>query len=387
MRAPPPEIAATLPKGSAVADALIQIEELFGDSGDVRVVTLLFRGEAMTPDGLGQMGSLIEEIVSEPGVGELLTPTNPVVAPSALVMALLQVDGFESVTQSEIDNLRGPPELLGALEAMTGTDKDGTKVAVASIRLRDTGDERVEDAERRIDELAKGDEGPLRVSSISYVVLEDKSREATETGMGPLIGLALLLIAGLILLFMRTISDLLLTLAGLMISLVWIMGAEGWLGPNGIGLTGPPNALTSMVPIIVIGLTVDYAIQAASHYREQRNEGEGVVAAVQIGLRNVTIPLVLAAVTTIVSLLVGLFSPLEIVGDFGVIGGMGVGLSLIVMLTLIPAGRTIIDRRREARCGRPVRFRGHCPASSRWRSSWVVRSPGGPRRTSSSWSR
>ena len=349
LRAPPPEIAATLPKGSAVADALNQIEELFGDSGDVRVVTLLFRGEAMTPEGLGQMGSLIEEIVSEPGVGELLTPANPVVAPSSLVMALLQVDGFESVTQAQIDNLRGPPELLAALEAMTGTDKDGTKVAVASIRLRDSDDERVVDAERRIDELATGDEGPLRVSSISYVVLEDESREATETGMAPLIGLALLLIAGLILLFMRTISDLLLTLAGLMTSLIWIMGAEGWLGPNGLGITGPPNSLTSMVPIIVIGLTVDYAIQAVSHYREQRNEGEGVEAAVQIGLRNVIIPLVLAAVTTMVSLLVGLFSPLEIVGDFGVIGAMGVGLSLIVMLTLIPAGRTIIDRRREAR--------------------------------------
>ena len=349
LRAPPPEIAATLPKGSAVADALDQIDNLFGDSGDVRVATLLFRGEAMTPDGLTQMASLVQEIAGEPGVRELLTPTDPIVAPSALIMALLQVDGFGSVTQADIDNLRGPPDLLAALDAMTGTDRDGTQVAVASIRLRDTGDERVEEAERRIDELASGDEGPLRVSSISYVVLEDESREATESGMAPLIGLALLLIAGLILLFMRTISDLLLTLAGLMTSLIWIMGAEGWLGPNGLGLTGPPNSLTSMVPIIVIGLTVDYAIQTVSHYREQRNQGEQVMAAVQAGLRNVTVPLVLAAVTTIVSLLVGLFSPVEIVGDFGVIAGMGVGLSLIVMLTLIPAGRTIIDRRREAR--------------------------------------
>ena len=286
---------------------------------------------------------------SEPGVGELLTPTDPVVAPSLLVMALLQVDGFESVTQAEIDNLRGPPELLAALSAMTGTDTDGTRVAVASVRLRDTGDERVQEAERRIDELAAGDDGPLRVSSISYAVLEDESREATETGMAPLIGLALLLIAGLLLLFMRTISDLLLTLAGLLTSLIWIVGAEGWLGPNGLGLTGPPNSLTSMVPIIVIGLTVDYAIQAVSHYREQRVEGVQVAQAVRVGLRNVIVPLLLAAVTTIVSLLVGLFSPVEIVGDFGIIGGMGIGMSLIVMLTLIPAGRTIIDRRREAR--------------------------------------
>ena len=349
LRAPPPEFAATLPKGNAVAEALDQIDDLFGDSGDVRVVTLLFRGESMTPGGLGQMASLVEDIVSDPGVRELLTPTGPVIAPSALVMALLQVNDFETVTQAEIDNLRGHPELLAALDAMTGTDSDGTQVAVASVRLRDTGDERVVEAERRIDELALGDEGPLRVNSISYTVIEDESREATETGMAPLIGLAFLLIAALILLFMRAVSDLLLTLAGLMISLIWIMGAEGWLGPNGLGLTGPPNSLTAMVPIIVIGLTVDYAIQAVSHYREQRAAGERVVEAVQIGLRNVIVPLLLAAVTTIVSLLVGLFSPVEIVGDFGIIAGMGVGMSLIVMLTLIPAGRTIIDRRREAR--------------------------------------
>ena len=309
LRAPPPELAATLPEGSAVADALDQIDNLFGDSGDVRVVTLLFRGEAMTPDGLGQMASLVEDIVSEPGVGELLTPVDPVVAPSVLVMALLQVDGFESVTQEDIDTLDDPPEVLSLLRAMTGTDADGTPVAVAAVRLLDTGDDRVAAAERRIDEMASGDEGPLRVSSISYAVLEDESRKATETGMAPLIGLAFLLIAALILLFMRTISDLLLTLAGLLTSLIWIVGAEGWLGPNGLGLSGPPNSLTSMVPIIVIGLTVDYAIQTVSHYREQRAEGEQVVEAVRIGLRNVIVPLLLAAVTTIVSLLVGLFSP------------------------------------------------------------------------------
>ena len=104
-----------------------------------------------------------------------------------------------------------------------------------------------------------------------------------------------------------------------------------------------------MVPVIIISLTVDYAIQAVSHYREQRLEGEPVLAAVRVGLRNVTVPLTLAAVTTIVSLLATLFSPIGVIGDFGIVAGLGVGMSLIVMLTLIPAGRTIIDRRRESR--------------------------------------
>ncbi len=256
---------------------------------------------------------------------------------------------MRSVTQADIESIRSFPDVQKAFDAMTGTDTDGTPVAIATIRLRDTGDERIEIAERMVRDLADGDVGPLGVSSISSVVIEDEYKKATEEGMAPLIGLAFLLIAALILLFMRTISDLLLTLAGLLMSIIWIVGAEGWLGPNALGITGPPNSLTAMVPIIVIGLTVDYAIQIISHYREQRAAGERVVAAVRTGLRNVTVPLVLAAVTTIVSLLAGLFSPIGIVGDFGIIAGLGVGMSLFVMLTLVPAGRTIIDRRREAR--------------------------------------
>ena len=348
-RAPPPETEATLPKGSAITEAMAEIDDLFGDSGETSVVTLLFRGEVLAPEGLAQMAALIDDVASEPSVEELLVPVDPIIAPSSLIKALLQVDSFESVTQARIDSVPSPPEIKNALAAMTGTDTDGTPVAIAMVRLRDTGDERIENAERKISALAAGDEGPLRVSSISPVVIEDEYKEATETGMLPLIGLAFLLIAALILVFMRTFSDLLLTLAGLLVSLIWIVGAEGWLGPNALGLTGPPNSLTSMVPIIVISLTVDYAIQIVSHYREQRIAGLSVLEAVRTGMRNVAVPLTLAAVTTIVSLLVSLFSPVEIVGDFGVIAGLGVGLSLIVMLTLVPAGRTIIDRRRESR--------------------------------------
>ena len=350
-RAPPTEGAdvAFLPPGHAIANATKEIDELFGDSGEYSVVTLIFRGEALTPDGLSQMSTLIDEIVSEPSVGGLLAPSNAVVAPSFLIGAVLQVEGFESVTQAQIDSVRSVPEIQGALAAMTGTDTDGTPVAIANIRLSDTGDERIGDAERRISELAVGDEGPLRVSSLSPVIVEDEYRKATEEGMGPLIGLALLLIAALLLLFTRTLSDMLLTLTGLIFSIVWIVGAEGWLGPNALGLIGPPSSLTAMVPVIIISLTVDYAIQAVSHYREQRVEGKAVVEAVRKGLSNVTIPLTLAAVTTIASLLATLFSPIGVIGDFGVVAGLGVGLSLIVMLTLIPAGRTIIDRRREAR--------------------------------------
>ena len=348
-RAPPPSTEATLPEGSAVAETLDEIDAVFGDAGEVSVVTLIFRGDAFTPAGLSQMDGLIGEMLSDPDIAALLAPGDSVVAPSSVIKAALGADGFGAVSQAEIDAVRGVPEIQGALAAMGGPDVDGGPVSVAVIRLQDTGDERIAEAERKISAMALGSEGVLSASSISTIVVEDEYVRATEEGMAPLIGVALLLIAALILVFMRTLSDLLLTLAGLFISLIWIVGAEGWLGPNALGLTGPPNSLTTMVPIIVIGLTVDYAIQIVSHYRERRNAGDPVAAAVRAGLRNVSVPVALAAVTTIVSLLASLFSPIGIVGDFGIIAGMGVGMSFLVMMTLIPAGRAIIDRRRESR--------------------------------------
>ena len=150
-------------------------------------------------------------------------------------------------------------------------------------------------------------------------------------------------------LFTRALADVLLTVASLLIAIVWIVGAQGWLGPQALGLIGPPNTLTSMVPVMLIGLAVDYAIQTIALYREQRSGGQTIAVAARAGLRRVIIPLALAAATTIAGFLTNLASPIPANGDFGVTAGLGVAFGLIIMLTLIPAGRALIDQRQQAR--------------------------------------
>ena len=131
LRAPPTEGAsvAFLPPGHAIANATREIDEFFGDSGEISIVTLLFRGDALTPSGLTQMDDLINEIVSEPGVTELLVPVGAVVAPSTVIGGLMQAGMAEgsgdAITQDVIDFARTIPEIQGALDAMTGTDADG----------------------------------------------------------------------------------------------------------------------------------------------------------------------------------------------------------------------------------------------------------------------
>ena len=115
---------------------MAEIDDLFGDSGETSVVTLLFRGEVITPEGLSQMDVLINDIVSDPEVGVLLVRSDPVVAPTSIIKALLQVDSFESVTQAKIDSADGPPEIKAALSALTGNDTDGTPVSIDAVHLR-----------------------------------------------------------------------------------------------------------------------------------------------------------------------------------------------------------------------------------------------------------
>ena len=337
------------PPDSPVVKALEEIDELFGESGEFVVISLLFRGEVLTPQGLSQMSNLIAELSSDPEVAGMFAPNDPIVAPSLIIEAALGIDGFESVTQAEIDTVGDVPAVAGALALMTGTDADGSPVAIATLRLRGVDIERLQDAERRVYDIATSDDGSLRVSSVSPVVIEDEYQRAYREDTAPLIGAAFLLIAVLIFLFLRSPSDLVLSLAGLMMSIVWVVGAEGWLGPNGLGLLGRPSGVSVIIPILIISLTVDYAIQVALHYREARVNNTSVLAATRSGLRLVVLPLTLAAFTTIGSFLVGLLSPIPAIQDFGVVAGMGVGMSVIVMLTLLPAGRLIIDRRRESR--------------------------------------
>ena len=90
-RAPPVEGAALafLPPGNAVAEAVTEIGEILDESGDVRVVTLVFRGEALTPGGLTQIDALVDAIATDARVADLLAPGDPIVSPPALVAAAL----------------------------------------------------------------------------------------------------------------------------------------------------------------------------------------------------------------------------------------------------------------------------------------------------------
>ncbi len=350
--APQAEGTVFLPQDSRAATASDKIAALFGGSNDTITATLLFRGNAvLTPEGLSQMDGVLSRVASDPRVAPLLAPPNPVVAPTNMLASVIGVNDFAPLSQQQIDQAASQVPI----DRLVGTDSDGALVAIATVRLLTDADGDGDDADALtqaqlvIRDIAEASQGPLEGGSLSSATVSEETGGATGSQMILLMGLALLVIAALLLLFTRSLFDLLMSLLGLVVTIVWMMGAQGWLGPNGLGVIGPPNILTTMVPIMLIGLVVDYAIQTVGRYREQRNEGHQVEAAARLGLRSVIIPLSLAAVTTIVSFLTNLTSPIPATGDFGVVAAIGVGAGLVVMLTLLSSSRALLDRWRAGR--------------------------------------
>ena len=145
----------------------------------------------------------------------------------------------------------------------------------------------------------------------------------------------------------RTFSDLLLSLGAILLSIGWMQGAGTILGPGYLGIIGAPNQVSQIAPIILIGLGVDYAIHFTSSYREEIGSGNTVSDSATSTLKSVGIALTLATLATIVGFLTNIVSPLPELKDFGILVSAGIFFAFFLVMTFVPAIRTLLDRRAE----------------------------------------
>ncbi|MCB2223553.1 MAG: MMPL family transporter [Actinobacteria bacterium] len=152
----------------------------------------------------------------------------------------------------------------------------------------------------------------------------------------------------------RAVADTMITIVVIFMSIAWMNGIGVLFGPGYLGIIGPFNEILQIIPILLIGLGVDYSIHLTSRYREEMAAGRDVADAAVTASRTVGVALVLATVTTAVGFLTNLFSPVTAIADFGVVATVGIGAAFVLMLTFVPALRIILDRRAEARGEHPI---------------------------------
>ncbi|WP_336037949.1 MMPL family transporter [Halobacterium yunchengense] len=148
----------------------------------------------------------------------------------------------------------------------------------------------------------------------------------------------------------RDVLDILLGLFGIGAVLTWTFGFMGWAD---IAF----NQIFIAVPVLLIGLSIDYAIHIFMRHREERvgraaTDGgapDGPRGSMRVALAGVGVALVWVTATTVIGFLSNLTSPVPPIREFGVVSSVGITAALLVFGVLVPALKVEIDGFLEAR--------------------------------------
>jgi len=146
----------------------------------------------------------------------------------------------------------------------------------------------------------------------------------------------------------RRFSDIVLTGIGLLFAVTWSMGFAYLMGWK-------LDAMSMMVPILLLGLGIDYSIHTLMQYREKYQNEKDLKKAMFLAIAAVSVPLFLATITTVIGFLSNVSSDYRAVQHFGIIAAVGIISCFIVMNTFVPAVRLLLDQR-TVKNNKPLKF-------------------------------
>ncbi len=322
-------------------------------------------GDMLSADGIVAAQSLVQQLRADPTIADALvegsTQQPAIITWGDLVLGAAAQQGIDpaTLTNPQVDELSTaalagiPEQQRGLLSATLGGERTDTSatagvaiVFVGSDAIADDGSSPVQAA---ITDLRQDLPGGFEVRPLDIAALTAGISDAIQGQLTTLLGAAFGVIILILVLIYRRPTDVITSMLGLVFTIVWMQGITALMGPGGLGWVGGQSEMSTAIPILLVGLGVDYGIHLTMRYREERATGLEPGDAVTSAIGAVGVALVLATITTVVGFLTNLSNPLPPLQDFGVFAAVGVIAAFVIMLTFVPAVRVLVDRRRAAR--------------------------------------
>ncbi len=358
-----------------------RIDEYFGDSATQSVVQVLVRsetgdvltaeaveavrqaGEAIADSDAGRYVAVDDE--EEPGIVSYLTPVFTAAGQEGIDPAGLDDDAVKELYERAL--VDADDDLAFTAQLTPDGSGDTPHVGMLLVFVDSSTDIDVQiDRETAVADALADLDGPLELDAFSFGLLfgdEDEFLgEVTE-----LFTLAFAIILG-VLLFVywmkprgattrgaairRTVADTSVTMLTIVLAVLWMNGIGALL--QRVGVLDGFTEVAQIVPILLVGLGVDYGIHLNSRYRDEVGDGQAVRPAMRTAIGTVGVALVLATVTTAVGFLTNIVNPIPALRDFGILAAIGIVVAFVLMLTFVPALRSVLDRRAEAGGRLPV---------------------------------
>ena len=174
------------------------------------------------------------------------------------------------------------------------------------------------------------------------IITDEINRSMTDS-LAIVVPLALLFVVVVLTIAYRDPLDILLGVAGIGLVLVWTFGFMGW---TGIVF----NQIMIAVPVLLVGLSIDYAIHVFMRHRERRaEEHRDSRTAMTVVLIGLGVALVWVTITAMIGFLANLVSPVPPIREFGIVSAAGIASTLLIFGVLVPASKVVLDDWLESR--------------------------------------
>jgi uncharacterized protein len=352
-----------------------RIGDLFGEEAVQSVMQVVVRqegGDVISSDALAitraiettlresEFASVLANGNGRPSIVSFLAPVEIGAAEAGIDPLTLDAAAFDALYRSTLDGAGSELSFVSQLVPAGTTTSAEVGLVLVFLETSTSFNEQV-DRELAIAQLLRAlSDERIDIRPFTFTLLFEDSFDF-EDELARLFGAAFAIIVGLLLFvywlrpggnatrlrsIRRTLADTSVTMLTIILAVVWMQGIGVLLQKAGI--LGPLTEVSQIVPILLIGLGVDYGIHLTSRYRDEVGAGASVTVGATRAIGTVGVALVLATLTTAIGFLTNVVNPIPALADFGILASVGIVASFLLMLTFVPALRVLLDRRAEA---------------------------------------
>ena len=319
------DVISSLPDDDPDAVLLKKIGAQFG--GNKMGMIILECDNVFTPEVLQHVRQITDSVKEIAGVSSVTSLTN--------IMDIKEgTEGMEIGRLIDESNLPDSPEEFALLkerilskEMYKGAivSEDGTATIIIFSLYDDTD---IQILARTVKEKTESLQlpekiyyagAPMLITSIAHLISSDLKR---------LLPIAFLLIAFVLFIGFRSLRGVILPLLSAVIAIIWVIGIMGLLGSQ-------MTMVSNNIPIVLLAVGTAYSIHVVNRIDQVK---DNLNSAIITALISVTIPVILAALTTITGFVSFIFgSYLTMIRDFGIYTALGTLIALLLSLFFIPA--------------------------------------------------
>lgn len=320
------DIISSLPDDDPDAVLLKRIGENFG--GNNMGVIILETDDIYQPQVIRHIRQLSDSVAAIPGISSVTSLTNIInIRGDDYGIEIGKLVDEYSMPESEED-LALLRDRVMSNEMYKGSvvSEDGTATLIIFTLFDESN---VREVAQTVIEKTENLDLPEKIYYIGSPMLVNYISDLMRKDLTGLLPIAFVLIGIILFLSFRTFKGVLLPLLTSILAIIWTLGI--------MAITGyKMSMISNNIPIILLAVGSAYAIHVLNRINQEMEDD--LRQAIRMALVYVMVPVLLAALTTIIGFVSFIFGAyLEMIVDFGIFTAMGTFFACFFSLFLIPA--------------------------------------------------